>query len=92
MVAPLALPGLEVAGIDMHIGSQITDLEPFDAAFGRLGELVASLRAAGHTIRHVDLGGGLGIPYRRPTIRRRRIRLLMSKWCASTPAHSIARC
>ena len=59
-----ALPGLAVAGIDMHIGSQITDLEPFDAAFGRLGELVAALRAAGHSIHHVDLGGGLGIPYK----------------------------
>jgi diaminopimelate decarboxylase len=59
-----ALPGLEVTGIDMHIGSQITDLVPFDAAFARLGDLVATLRAAGHAIHHVDLGGGLGIPYR----------------------------
>ena len=59
-----ALPGIEVTGIDMHIGSQITELEPFDAAFARLGELIATLRADGHTIEHVDLGGGLGIPYR----------------------------
>ncbi|PTW63450.1 diaminopimelate decarboxylase [Breoghania corrubedonensis] len=58
------LPGIEVTGIDMHIGSQIIELEPFDAAFARLGELIASLRADGHTIEHVDLGGGLGIPYR----------------------------
>lgn len=59
-----ALPGIEVVGIDMHIGSQITDLKPYDDAFRLLGELVAKLRADGHTIRHVDLGGGLGIPYR----------------------------
>ena len=57
------MPGIKVTGIDMHIGSQITELEPFDAAFGRLGELVQQLRADGHTIDHVDLGGGLGIPY-----------------------------
>ena len=57
------LPGLEVTGIDMHIGSQITALEPFDAAFSRLGELITQLREDGHTIEHVDLGGGLGIPY-----------------------------
>ena len=58
------LPGIKVTGIDMHIGSQITDLEPFDKAFARLGELIAELRADGHSIEHVDLGGGLGIPYR----------------------------
>jgi diaminopimelate decarboxylase len=58
------LPGIKVTGIDMHIGSQITDLEPFDRAFARLGELITQLRAEGHTIEHVDLGGGLGIPYR----------------------------
>ncbi|MXN64855.1 diaminopimelate decarboxylase [Stappia sp. GBMRC 2046] len=58
------LPGIEVNGIDMHIGSQITDLEPFDAAFSRLGELIGQLRADGHEIEHIDLGGGLGIPYR----------------------------
>ncbi|MEM6711891.1 MAG: diaminopimelate decarboxylase [Pseudomonadota bacterium] len=57
------LPGLKVIGIDMHIGSQITALEPFDSAFQKLGSLVSDLRAAGHTIEHVDLGGGLGIPY-----------------------------
>ncbi|WP_026379965.1 diaminopimelate decarboxylase [Afifella pfennigii] len=57
------LPGLKVVGIDMHIGSQITDLEPFDAAFERLADLVRQLRRDGHSIDHIDLGGGLGIPY-----------------------------
>ncbi|UIJ72407.1 diaminopimelate decarboxylase [Aurantimonas sp. HBX-1] len=60
-----ALPGIAVCGIDMHIGSQIIDLEPFDQAFERLAGLVRQLRGAGHTISHVDLGGGLGVPYRR---------------------------
>ncbi len=59
-----ALPGIRVTGIDMHIGSQITDLEPFDNAFALLSQLVLELRADGHRIEHVDLGGGLGIPYR----------------------------
>jgi diaminopimelate decarboxylase len=58
------LPGLKVTGVDMHIGSQITDLTPFDNAFAILSEFVGALRADGHTIEHVDLGGGLGIPYR----------------------------
>jgi len=58
------LPGLKVAGVDMHIGSQITDLDPFDDAFALLADFVRTLRADGHTISHVDLGGGLGIPYR----------------------------
>lgn len=57
------LPGIRVTGIDMHIGSQITELEPFDAAFSRLGELIETLQADGHVIDHIDLGGGLGIPY-----------------------------
>ena len=57
------LPGIQVTGIDMHIGSQIIDLEPFDTAFARLSELISELRSAGHSIDHVDLGGGLGIPY-----------------------------
>ena len=59
-----ALPGIRVVGIDMHIGSQITALQPFDDAFALLAELVGALRADGHAIEHVDLGGGLGIPYR----------------------------
>jgi diaminopimelate decarboxylase len=58
------LPGLKVTGVDMHIGSQITDLDPFDNAFVLLAEFVRELRSDGHTISHVDLGGGLGIPYR----------------------------
>ncbi|MDJ0449612.1 diaminopimelate decarboxylase [Methylocystis sp. JR02] len=57
------LPGIKIAGADMHIGSQLTDLEPFDEAFSLLAELVRDLRADGHDISHVDLGGGLGIPY-----------------------------
>ncbi|MEA2871631.1 MAG: diaminopimelate decarboxylase [Hyphomicrobiales bacterium] len=58
------LKGVRVAGVDMHIGSQITDLQPFDDAFALLSEFVRTLRADGHHIEHVDLGGGLGIPYR----------------------------
>jgi diaminopimelate decarboxylase len=58
------LPGLRVAGVDMHIGSQITELKPFDNAFALLSDFVRELRADGHKISHVDLGGGLGIPYR----------------------------
>jgi len=59
-----SLPGLKVTGIDMHIGSQITDLQPFDDAIALLIELVGTLRADGHVLAHVDVGGGLGIPYR----------------------------
>jgi diaminopimelate decarboxylase len=58
------LPGLRATGVDMHIGSQITELAPFDDAFALLSEFVRMLRADGHTISHLDLGGGLGIPYR----------------------------
>jgi len=58
------LPGLTVRGVDMHIGSQITDLRPYDDAFALLADFVRALRADGHRIEHVDLGGGLGIPYR----------------------------
>ncbi len=58
------LPGLAVRGVDMHIGSQITDLQPFDDAFALIADFVRTLRADGHQIEHVDLGGGLGIPYR----------------------------
>ncbi len=58
------LPGIDVSGIDMHIGSQITELQPFEDAFRLLRELVEALRGDGHTISHVDIGGGLGIPYR----------------------------
>ncbi|WP_297110708.1 diaminopimelate decarboxylase [uncultured Devosia sp.] len=58
-----ALPNIRAVGVDMHIGSQITDLEPFGNAFGLMAELVADLRADGHHIEHIDVGGGLGIPY-----------------------------
>jgi diaminopimelate decarboxylase len=58
------LLGVRVSGVDMHIGSQITELQPFDDAFALLSEFVHMLRADGHAIGHVDLGGGLGIPYR----------------------------
>jgi diaminopimelate decarboxylase len=58
------LPGIKVTGIDTHIGSQITDLQPFDDAFALLVDLAGQLRTDGHDIDHVDLGGGLGIPYR----------------------------
>jgi diaminopimelate decarboxylase len=57
------LPGIRATGVDMHIGSQITDLVPLEAAFRLLAEFVQVLRADGHTISHVDFGGGLGIPY-----------------------------
>ena len=57
------LPGLKVTGVDVHIGSQITDLNPLEAAFRLLVDFVHTLRADGHTISHVDFGGGLGIPY-----------------------------
>ncbi|WP_375285472.1 diaminopimelate decarboxylase [Sphingomonas sp.] len=66
MFARLAtVPGLEMRGVACHIGSQLADLAPLEAAYARVGELVAELRAAGHAISRVDLGGGLGVPYRR---------------------------
>lgn len=58
------LPGIEVVGVDVHIGSQITDLEPFRAAFSRVAKLIAELRQDGHRITRADLGGGLGVSYR----------------------------
>ena len=58
------LPGIRVAGVDMHIGSQITELQPFADAFALLADFVRILRSEGHRIEHVDVGGGLGIPYR----------------------------
>src|SRR6202047_1465040 len=58
-----ALPGIRMTGVDIHIGSQITDLAPFDAAFGLIADFVRALRADGHALEHIDLGGGLGIPY-----------------------------
>ncbi len=59
-----SLPGIAATGIHMHIGSQITDLQPFRDAFRLMRDLVLELRAAGHELEHLDLGGGLGVPYR----------------------------
>jgi diaminopimelate decarboxylase len=58
-----SLPGLAVQGVAVHIGSQLTDLAPLEAAFAKIGVLIAELRAAGHRIDVADLGGGLGVPY-----------------------------
>lgn len=60
-----ALPGLKVIGIDVHIGSQLTQLEPFEQAYKKVADLTEALRADGHDISRLDLGGGLGIPYAR---------------------------
>ena len=60
-----SLPGLKVVGIDVHIGSQLTELEPFRLAYRKVAELTETLRADGHDIQRLDLGGGLGIPYPR---------------------------
>ncbi|PUB15440.1 diaminopimelate decarboxylase [Yoonia sediminilitoris] len=59
------MPGLKVIGIDVHIGSQLTELAPFEAAYKKVAELTEQLRADGHEISRLDLGGGLGIPYAR---------------------------
>ncbi|OYU38389.1 MAG: diaminopimelate decarboxylase [Pseudorhodobacter sp. PARRP1] len=59
------LPGLQVIGIDVHIGSQLTELEPFEQAYKKVADLTLRLRSEGHTISRLDLGGGLGIPYER---------------------------
>ncbi len=58
------LPNIDVSGVDMHIGSQITELAPFEQAFKLMAALVEQLKSEGHNIRHLDLGGGLGVPYR----------------------------
>jgi diaminopimelate decarboxylase len=58
-----SLPGLRVQGIAVHIGSQLTNLDPLRIAFGKIGALMAELRAAGHELATADLGGGLGVPY-----------------------------
>ena len=60
-----ALPGLRVVGVDVHIGSQLTDLDPYRMAYAKVADLTRALRADGHDITRLDLGGGLGIPYRR---------------------------
>ncbi|MBU0794864.1 MAG: diaminopimelate decarboxylase [Alphaproteobacteria bacterium] len=63
-----SLPGLNLRGIATHIGSQLFDLSPLEAAYGKIGALVRDLRAAGHSIDRVDLGGGLGVPYERDKV------------------------
>ena len=60
-----SLPGLQVVGVDVHIGSQLTDLDPYRTAYAKVADLTRALRADGHAITRLDLGGGLGIPYRR---------------------------
>ena len=62
------LPGIEIVGIDVHIGSQLTDLDPFEQAYAKVADLTRVLRADGHDIRRLDLGGGLGIPYERSNL------------------------
>mgnify|MGYP003131497741 CR=1 FL=1 len=58
-----SLPGIDALGVAVHIGSQLTSLDPLERAFERVGELIAQLRAEGHDISRADLGGGLGVPY-----------------------------
>lgn len=60
-----SLPGIKVTGVDMHIGSQLTDLQPYRLAYSKMADLTRALRADGHDIQRLDMGGGLGIPYRR---------------------------
>ena len=62
------LPGLRVVGVDVHIGSQLTDLEPYRQAYAKVADLTQALRADGHAIERLDLGGGLGIPYERSNL------------------------
>ena len=59
-----ALPGLQMRGLTVHIGSQLSKLEPMEEAFGRLGDLMHTIRANGQTVTHMDLGGGIGVPYK----------------------------
>jgi diaminopimelate decarboxylase len=60
--------GLEMRGVAVHIGSQLGELEPLETAFGKLGALIRELRGAGQTVTHADLGGGLGVPYRKDEV------------------------
>lgn len=61
-------PGLDMRGVAVHIGSQLGDLEPLETAFGKLGALIAELRGNGQSVTHADLGGGLGVPYRKDEV------------------------
>lgn len=63
-----AEPGLTMRGLAIHIGSQLSKLEPLEAAFTKIGGLLADIRVAGHTVTHVDLGGGIGVPYRKDEV------------------------
>ncbi|MFL0357269.1 diaminopimelate decarboxylase [Erythrobacter sp. GH1-10] len=63
-----SMPSVNLRGVAVHIGSQLGELAPLERAFEKLGELVIALRSAGHTITHVDLGGGLGVPYRKDEV------------------------
>jgi diaminopimelate decarboxylase len=58
------LPGLDIRGLAVHIGSQLAKLDPMEAAFARLGDLMHTIRAGGHAVSHMDLGGGVGVPYK----------------------------
>lgn len=60
-----ALDGLNLRGVAIHIGSQLGDLEPLETAFTKVGTLLRELRGDGHTVTHIDLGGGLGVPYKK---------------------------
>ena len=62
------LPGLEMRGLAIHIGSQMSSLEPLEAAIGKLGALIRDVRASGNSVTHADLGGGLGVPYQRDAV------------------------
>ena len=59
-----ALPGIEMRGLAVHIGSQLASLDPLEAAFARMGDLMRAIRASGHAVTHMDLGGGVGVPYK----------------------------
>ncbi len=61
--AAARMPGIEIVGIDVHIGSQLSSLDPFESAFRKVADMVEILRAGGHNISRIDLGGGLGVPY-----------------------------
>ncbi len=86
-----SLPGVRPVGVGAHIGSQLTDLAPLEATFATLGALVRDLRAAGLPVERVDLGGGLGIPYR-PVSRRRRRRPTMARWSPAPPPAGASAC
>ena len=85
------LPGIKVTGTDVHIGSQITDLSKMETAFRILSDFVQTLRADGHTISHIDFGGGLGIPYYMDREAPPACRMPMPRWSSASPTISAAR-